>query len=321
MENNLAFWNAVELENRKSTRRQFLISIGAIASAIGLSGIRAASANESGLRFFVIGDWGSDGQDGQAKVATAMKQFAKAFPPDFIVSVGDNFYSRGVNSPSDPHWNKSFEAIYNTPELRCPWYITLGNHDWRGDVGAEISYHQLDPRWILPSAYYVRREPLKGSERADFFFLDTTSIEGENWIQAYFDQQLNWLETQLSESKAKWKIVIGHHTIFSSGKHGRTNPFADRLQPLIEKYSVNAYFCGHDHDLEHLRKNDIDYFVVGSSANTRSMDGEKIKENGSKFAASTIGFAMVSIDSERMTTEFISADENIIYDTTVSYSG
>lgn len=38
----------------------------------------------------------------------------------------------------------------------------------------------------------------------------------------------------LEESSATWKIVIGHHTIFSAGHHGNTQELVDQLLPILE---------------------------------------------------------------------------------------
>lgn len=41
------------------------------------------------------------------------------------------------------------------------------------------------------------------------------------------------LENALSESTAKWKIVVGHHAIRSVGHHGDTNELVDRFLPIL----------------------------------------------------------------------------------------
>lgn len=44
--------------------------------------------------FFVIGDWGRQGNGNQRLVARMMADVAGCMAPDFIVSTGDNFYDR-----------------------------------------------------------------------------------------------------------------------------------------------------------------------------------------------------------------------------------
>ena len=38
---------------------------------------------------------------------------AESQRPDFIISLGDNFYSKGVASVTDSHWQESFENVYS----------------------------------------------------------------------------------------------------------------------------------------------------------------------------------------------------------------
>jgi tartrate-resistant acid phosphatase type 5 len=105
------------------TRRSLLISGAAVLAAT----IPAFGA-EHEPTFLAIGDWGFKGSSGQRKVAAAMTSAARHLAPRFVISVGDNFYGKGVRSVDDPHWQESFEAVYDAPELMCPWYPVLGNH-------------------------------------------------------------------------------------------------------------------------------------------------------------------------------------------------
>ena len=37
-----------------------------------------------------------------------------------------------------------------------------------------------------------------------------------------------------------------------------------RLKPLLEKYNVTSYMCGHDHNLQHISDAGVEYFVTGA---------------------------------------------------------
>ena len=39
-----------------------------------------------------VGDWGRNGGLNQTAVADAMAEKARSFKPEFVISVGDNFY-------------------------------------------------------------------------------------------------------------------------------------------------------------------------------------------------------------------------------------
>lgn len=45
----------------------------------------------------------------------------------------------------------------------------------------------------------------------------------------------------LIESKATWKIVVGHHTIKSASDHGNTQELVDKLLPILE-VCLNLYY-------------------------------------------------------------------------------
>ncbi len=264
--------------------------------------------------FLVIGDWGNDGNKGQKNVADAMMKTAKINPPDLVLSVGDNFYPSGVDTTTDQHWLKSFEQIYYSKELQCPWYSVLGNHDRRGSIVAESEFKAVDSKWNMPSAYYAHSERLSDNTNIDFFFLDTTSLQEANWFETNETKtQFRWLETQLANSKAQWKIVVGHHPIYSSGQHGSNQKLVENLEPLFEQYGVHAYFCGHDHDLEHVKRKGVNYFVVGSGASIRPTDPAQAVLIGSDFAASELGFAAITISSGEMIVDYISATETKLF--------
>ena len=42
------------------------------------------------------------------------------------------------------------------------------------------------------------------------------------------------MDVALQESMAKWKIVVGHHTIKSAGHHGNTIELEKQLLPILE---------------------------------------------------------------------------------------
>ena len=68
---------------------------------------------EDAYHFYIIGDWGRQGEEGQQEVADMMAKAAKVIEPEFIISTGDNFYPNGVASVHDPVWKTSFEDVYH----------------------------------------------------------------------------------------------------------------------------------------------------------------------------------------------------------------
>lgn len=67
----------------------------------------------------------------------------------------------------------------------------------------------------------------------------------------YALQQRGWLLKDLKSTTLPWKIVVAHHPAYSAGKeHGCTNFVLDHWVDLFDRFHVDLYFCGHDHDYE-----------------------------------------------------------------------
>lgn len=297
------------------SRRKILLGAG--AALIGPE----AFAQTSELRFLVIGDWGQ-ASDEQRQVAAAMAGVASRDETRFVISTGDNFYPHGVGSVNDPQFRDSFEDIYSAPSLQTPWYAVLGNHDYEGSPNAEVAYSSRSRRWRMPARYWAEAMSV-GGETATFFFLDTTPIARLNNAAAHMPllgtsdearEQLQWLEQRLAADRSAWKVVVGHHPILSSGNHGEAPAVAERVKPVLERYGVQVYFNGHDHDLEHLVDHGVNYVCSGSGARSRQI--EAVPQ--SRFAYPSVGFASCGLGAGALALRFHDAEGSVIYDTQIA---
>ena len=283
---------------------------GLAGAALAQSARAAASADASGT-FIAIGDWGRDGLMHQSDVAAAMARAASEIGSRFVISTGDNFYPAGVKSISDPQWKTSFEDVYAAPALQTPWHVALGNHDYRGSALAQMAYSRVSARWQMPSPYFRKAATETGIPDLEIFYLDTTPLAG-GWGEKLEDmahgrqpphesrKQIAWLSESLSRSSAAWKVVVGHHPIYSGGRHGDTPGLVETIQPILKAHGVQAYLNGHDHALQHIRRGDIDYICSGSGASA----GSARAVEGTRFRSSRAGFAMFSLASESLDLEF-----------------
>ncbi|MDR3509795.1 MAG: tartrate-resistant acid phosphatase type 5 family protein [Caulobacteraceae bacterium] len=293
-------------------RRDVLGALGG-AAALSVAGAPAfAAAKATSLPFLAVGDWGRDGASHQRDVAMRMGRAAEAIDAGFVLSVGDNFYSAGVRSVSDPQWRTSFEDVYTAASLQKPWHVALGNHDYRGSPQAQIDYSRTSPRWRMPARYYKLSGADLGAPQVDFFCIDTSPMvssyrqEFDDAIQANVasqdvDAQLAWLEGELSASKAPWKLVFGHHTVFSGGStHGNTPELVARLKPILERHGVQAYINGHDHDLQHIQVAGVNYVCTGAGSEVRPVSAIP----GTRFCLSRSGFSLYRLGLEALDLEF-----------------
>ena len=77
--------------------------------------------------WIALGDWGGRfapfyTTDIQLETAASMERIARLIKPEFILALGDNFYDWGVQDINDPMWKKTFENVYASAELHCPWF-------------------------------------------------------------------------------------------------------------------------------------------------------------------------------------------------------
>jgi acid phosphatase len=241
----------------------------------------------------------------------------------FIISVGDNFYENGVVSVEDPQWQTSFETVYTAPSLQVPWHVVLGNHDYHHNPEAQVAYSKISKRWSMPAPYYLRTERIDAANLADFFFLDTMPMATFDDDEAQFrdkvpwqdvPKQMAWFEAALAASTAPWKIVIGHHPVYSGGIHGDTPYLVEHVLPLLQKYKVQAYINGHDHDLQHLQGGQVNLFCSGAGSKPRPS-----KETvHTKFVKGTSGFMAVSLQTDKMDVRMIDDQGNLLYSAAVS---
>ncbi|XP_058213001.1 purple acid phosphatase 8-like [Rhododendron vialii] len=250
-----------------------------------LQRLQHPAGDDESLRVLVVGDWGRKGTHNQSEVAVQMGKTAEEFNPDFIISTGDNFYEDGLTGTDDAAFDESFSNIYTAPSLQKQWYSVLGNHDYRGDALAQLSpiLTQRDNKWLCLKSYIL------DAEIVEFFFVDTTPFEDKyfndpgddtyDWRgvvprEKYLSSLLKDVDSALRESSAKWKIVVGHHTIKSAGQHGNTVELVAKLLPILQASDVDLYINGHDHCLQHISDSDSPLQFLTSGGGSKAWRGD-----------------------------------------------
>ncbi|TAG92865.1 MAG: metallophosphoesterase [Oscillatoriales cyanobacterium] len=241
------------------------------------------------LRFISIADTGT-GAQGQYAVAEAMAQYHSQNSFNLAILAGDNIYNNGEFEKI----NAVFERPYQ-PLLKqgVKFYACLGNHDIRtanGDLQVKYAAFNMQGRY-----YTFRRESVQ------FFALDTN--DNADW-----KNQLVWLEKELSQSTAPWKVVFGHHQIYSAGIYGLNQPFIKVLTPMFQKYGVQLYINGHEHSYERTRSiNGTTYLICGAGAGTRPVG----RSEWTEYSASRLSFATFDVYEDRMFVSGIGTDKRV----------
>lgn len=299
--------------------------LGGLVGAAVLASFPLRAQSAGAINFLGVGDWGRQGNSHQREVAIQMGKTAAAQKSQCVFSVGDNFYEDGVASVIDPQWRSSFEDIYTAPALQIPWYVALGNHDYRGTPQAQVEYSHKSSRWRMPNRYFKVGGAEFGAPHLDLFFIDTSPLvhkyrDGVEGVIAAnvgtqdVEAQTRWLDRELGASSATWKLVIGHHTLRSGGSaHGETPEVVALIEPLLKKHRVQAYINGHDHDLQHIRRDGIDYVCTGAGSETRPVN----KVQGTLFCAARSGFSSFTSSAESLDLAFVDFTGAKLYQSTI----
>lgn len=270
-------------------------------------------------RAFVLGDMGT-GKKGQKKVARIMAKRAAADGLDFMLTVGDNFYSDGLTSLADPIFKEYFEDVYLVHEsLRVPVRPTLGNHDHQGNAAAQIEVSRIQPLWRMPALYYTFRRDLEDGTRVQYFALDTDPIHNGRIEEAC--PQIHWLESELEQSEAHWKIVYGHHPLRSNGKHSGSKRTRRSLGPILRQHGVDLYLAGHDHILEMLQPQGGLHLVIAGAAGGPEKAYDIAEDADSIYAATGGGVVGLRVGRENLVLEFIRMDGAIEFAYTIDKPG
>lgn len=272
-------------------RRQFLFLTGISTIGSGFLGwklsntnflIESAAANplkkDLLLHFVSVADTGT-GTKGQYAVANAMNFYHQQNPYNLVVLAGDNIYNNGEIEKI----NQVFELPYQ-PLLKngVKFHACLGNHDIRTDNGVpQVKY----PGFNMQGRYYTFTQ-----NQVQFFALDTNN-------NADWQNQLIWLEKELSSSQNPWKIVFGHHPIYSSGQYGSNKNFIKIFTPLFKKYNVQLYINGHEHNYERTSSiNGTTYLICGAGAGNRPVG----RSSWTEYSTSNLSFAAYNVYPERI---------------------
>lgn len=301
----------------------FVAMLALVGSAVAQVNFQKPEFPANSTSIYVANDLGRNGYFEQKAVAELMGWMADYVDPEFVAAIGDVHHFEGVASVNDPLWMTNFELIYSHPDLMLDWYAVLGNHEYRGNTQAVLDYKNVSRRWVMKDRYYtVETEVDGGNEKILFVFIDTTPLidkyrnDSEDYPDAgkqSIDAQLDWLETVLASSTAKWKVVLGHHPIYADTDKKDTEriDLQKRLNPLLDKYGVDAYICGHIHNFQHIQAkgSKVQYFVNSSGSLARDVK----PVDGTKFCSGDEGFMVLSTSDTIMRFTLVNYKGEVIY--------
>ena len=274
------------------------------------------------ITFCILGDMGS-GYEAQHVVAKSMIKNIKENKVSFVCGLGDNIYPAGCYRPDDPQFKNKFEIPYKNIPNNIKFYMCLGNHDYgnywdqtfRDCSSNQIEYgiqsQKKGKKWFLPGHYYTYSKT-KNGVKVDFFVIDTNlDLMGDKLKEKQYD----YISEKIKKSKARWKILYGHHTFVSIAGHGNADPELDKYLRKLFRLGIDIYFNGHDHNKQIVEvkvgKRKIPVVTCGTGGKTYDdeLNFTNIK-NGSKLVwhDETLGFGTVFCDKKQLRLEMF--DEN-----------
>ena len=272
--------------------------------------------------FLLVSDLGRNGYYKQKPIAELMGNLASKVDIECVVAAGDTHHFNGVASIDDPLWMTNYELIYAHPELMIDWFALNGNHEYRGNTQAVLDYSKKSRRWVIPARYYSQTFEAGEQEEALLLFIDTTPLidkyrkKGDKYPDAGQqdkEAQLRWIEQTLSQSQARWKIVIGHHPLYAytDKEDNERSDMRQALEALLERYGVDCYCCGHIHSFQHIKPEGatVDYLVNSSGSLARPVKAIE----GTQFCSPDEGFTLVNVADNQLTFYLINDKGEIIY--------
>jgi hypothetical protein len=286
------------------------------------------------LEFLVIGDQGS-GNGRQWRVARAMEAVAaQDRQVGFVVVLGDNFYSRGVQGTDDRQWSYKFENVYQGRYLSAlPFYAVLGNHDYLGKPEAEIEYAQRrlgSGRWHMPAHAYVEDYgQVEGRPLLRMVYLDS------NLTGPALAAQTRFLEQALTSTRERapvWRAIASHHPLHNFGRYAPTvagdgkpasavtqpaaasaggegtgSEFANAVLAVVRRVPVDFVLSGHDHDLQVIAEGADPVQIVSGAAGRPPYAVER-KGPALRYGASENGFVKMRLDPDVMQISVMGSD-------------
>ena len=321
------------LDSRFIDRRRVLKTLFCSSAAMMLQ-LRDREARAdiipNAAHVLMIGDFGTGGKE-QANVANALKTFVTklGIRPESLFLLGDNFYGKDSKgfSVNSRRWKDEIEDMYPSSSFPGSCWAVLGNHDYHDNKGGEqiqLAYSkQVETRFKLPSKWY-RFELGAPESMVTALAIDTNFPEVSGgkkksgmWTNACLSEdevqrQLEWLDCELAKPRAPFTIVLGHHPLYSNGSHGDLPILAESLGTLLAKHKVHAYFCGHDHDLQHLElENQFTSYVLsgGGGAKVRKMRTDREMP----FGKEVYGFTHMQIEPTALTITHHGVDQTALH--------
>lgn len=236
---------------------------------IGSGSFRTAASDGKEIRFVMVGDL-ANGEAGQDAVAA---QIARV-DPGFVVALGDLVYPTGRVSQYRDHFWKTYNPLQGSSLMASvPFHAVLGNHDVDTHNLDEVpdslaAYHFFQapangpgegpwstPVGSSPAATTFRRSvgdsyPSLGAYSFDNGPAHFLILDNNGYAKLDSPKMLEWIERDLTSSRAPWKFVCMHAPAFHCSREHFNEQKARLLVPLLERCGADLVCSGHVHNYQ-----------------------------------------------------------------------
>ncbi|BFP43487.1 metallophosphoesterase family protein [Flavobacteriaceae bacterium GF1] len=199
----------------------------------------------------------------------------------FVVHAGDLINT----AHRDQEWAEWYKAggFIHSQWTAIP---VVGNHEFSSIEKGEARKLSIQwrPQFTLPVEKDLDPKLHETVYTVDYQDVRIIALNSNDLLE----EQTAYLEQQLKNCTAKWKIITCHHSVFSPAK-GRDFQFArENWKPLLDKYGVDLVLNGHDHT------------YARGHVPIRTTDSENSDDLGTVYVTSVSGPKQYQVDAEQM---------------------
>ncbi|ANQ52209.1 metallophosphoesterase [Flammeovirga sp. MY04] len=199
---------------------------------------RTAKNEYAPTQFVYFGDAQNDVLEHWSRVIRQAYQTAPN--ASFVVHAGDLINK----AHQDQEWAEWYKAggFIHSQWTAIP---VVGNHEFRSLAKNEPKQLSIQwrPQFTLPVEESLSKDLHETVYAIDYQDVRIIVLNSNDKLE----EQTKYIENQLKDCTAKWKIITCHHSVFAPAK-GRNFQYArDYWKPLLDKYNVDLVLNGHDH--------------------------------------------------------------------------
>lgn len=273
----------------------------------GISGTftTAYSAERKELNLLVLGNT----SDPNSNAGTIKKQLAQSMlnhPADLLIHTG-NIATEGKAINANTDFYEPFREVLK----KTPYIAALGQDEYGPDRDKQ------EGKGFLNSNYKPLNSMPWSKGTPNYYYYDSANariivLDTNNLYDAIFaprlerdSKQYEWLKTSLAQAGAdKWKIVVLHHPVYSSG--ASEDKLSQFLAPLFEAHKVNLVLQGHQGAYERTKpirnaqssKSGPTYVTIGGAG--RSFEQSSYENEWTSKYYATPHFAHIKIVDRKL---------------------